>query len=215
MQLDHMESLGIQNAWGCTQLQPPLLLKQFPNDEELKNATTQFMNACAGTFNSVMDRLGVPESERPGGGSQKAGRERRYAAASELQQEGELSREQVLSFCARVQKELMGADALETLASESDTQSAGRRAIQLQRELLEAEGIEQEFGCRSLGSVPVRFIEDPEVMRAFKAFQTACVLALKKSDLMRGERTQQTSVLEQVLPKPEAGAREGEEAPLQ
>ena len=47
--------------------------------------------------------------------------------------------------------------------------------------MLEHLGVEQDFGCRALSNVPRRFEGDAEVQRAFKGFQTGCVVSLKKA----------------------------------
>ena len=47
--------------------------------------------------------------------------------------------------------------------------------------MLEHLGVEQDYGCRALSNVPRRFEADPEVLRAFKGFQTGCVVSLKKA----------------------------------
>ena len=56
--------------------------------------------------------------------------------------------------------------------------------------MLDHLGIEQDFGCRALGTVPQRFSDDAEVLRAFKTFQTACVLSLKLAERERDEKAE-------------------------
>ena len=61
-------------------------------------------------------------------------------------------------------------------------------SVAWQREMLEHLGVEQDFGCHALSRVPQRFgDEDPELMRAFKGFQMACTMSLRKAAAVREE----------------------------
>ena len=60
-------------------------------------------------------------------------------------------------------------------------QEMGSLSVQWQRQLLEQNGIQMDFGCRALGEVPQRFGADKEVMTAFKHFTEACSLSMQKA----------------------------------
>ena len=60
-------------------------------------------------------------------------------------------------------------------------------SVAWQREMLEHLGIEQDYGCHALSRVPQRFGDDQELMRAFKGFQMACMMSLKKAAQVREE----------------------------
>jgi hypothetical protein len=111
----------------------------------------------------------------------------RFAKADKLQADGKMSRAQVLRFSTGIVAELMKEEALQQFAKLPDDK-AGQLSVLWQRQYLQSIGIEQEFGCRQLSLVPMRFKDDQEVQRAFKAFQTACVASIQKAQMLRASQ---------------------------
>ena len=76
---------------------------------------------------------------------------------------------------------LFDDDSMRMLEAASNAQHAGQLSVQWQRQLLEHQGIEMDFGCRALGQTPHRFHSDKEVMKQFMAFQQACMTSMQKA----------------------------------
>mmetsp|Transcript_10035 Transcript_10035/g.25995 ORF Transcript_10035/g.25995 Transcript_10035/m.25995 type:complete len:551 (+) Transcript_10035:56-1708(+) len=111
--------------------------------------------------------------------------------------EGKVPREMLLRFCTEVYKVLISEESISQLAS-TPPEKMGELSIAWQREYLEHVGIEQDHGCRELSDIPRRFQEDREMLKAFQAFQTACMIAMKKAVMVRAERQQAESEAKEV-----------------
>ena len=139
-------------------------------------------------FKDVVDRVHTEATIDANKPSVKPKEERRFAPAEgALQSSGELSKEFVLHFCKETTAMLMGAETIALLVAAEPNKEAPMLSVAWQREMLEHLGIEQDYGCHALSRVPQRFGDDQELMRAFKGFQMACMMSLKKAAQVREE----------------------------
>ena len=115
---------------------------------------------------------------------------RRFTPAATLQSDGDLSRAKTLKFTREAATMLVDETSIAQLAKvardapgpvggPASQQAVGQLSVQWQRQLLEHHGIQMDFGCRALGTTPVRFGSDKEVMTAFQAFTAACMQSMK------------------------------------
>ncbi|KAG8460574.1 hypothetical protein KFE25_011349 [Diacronema lutheri] len=103
-----------------------------------------------------------------------------------LQSSGSLTREQVMRFTTEAARWLLERESIEMLARVDDA-TRGPLSVSWQREYLEHLGVEQDFGCRQLALVPERFKGDEGLLKAFAAFQAACMASMKMSAARRAE----------------------------
>ena len=183
LQREYAEHFGVEQELGMRELGALAAGDAGELDAETRKAFEAMRAARDALKKSVEEAEGEKkESSRP---TVSVPGSLRYEPAAELQSEGELRRELILRFCQDMVRELMSEETIAALA-EVPQEKAGPLSVLWQRQYLESLGVEQEFGCEQLSMTPVRFPDDMEVMRRFKAFQTACAISMQKAMQMRG-----------------------------
>jgi len=179
-----LEANGVQMDFGCR------ALGEVPNkhgqDKEVMTAFADFQKACQQSLQKAMHAEQIERTKPP----EVAASERRFVPAAELQKDGELSRSKILKFTREAAAVLVDEESIALLVaaakaapggpmSQAGQSLMGQVSVQWQRQLLEKNAVQDDFGCRALGEVPQRFGKDAEVMTAFQGFTNACMQSMK------------------------------------
>jgi hypothetical protein len=186
-QREYLESRGLEQDFGMQQVWT--IPARFTDDkDDMRIAHKRLRELCEMLPKEAVVDASKPDVKPPG--------QRRFEAAEgALQTEGELSRDFVLRFCKEAVAMLMAPESIDLLVAAEAQREAPSLSVCWQREMLEHLGVEQDYGCRALSNVPRRFEGDAEVLRAFKGFQTGCVVSLKKA---AGEREAMAAAAEGI-----------------
>lgn len=173
-QLELLESKGIERAFGIWSMSPPIAQRRFPDDEELMQALNLFQARCrqasALAMQQAQQRASPPESGK-----------RIFSPASSLKSDGDMSLAELTEVVQRIDKELTADKSREMLTvAVKAGQDAGNVLIRWERELLEQEGLQQDYGIGQLRAIPSRVNQDrsaagevpEEGLRALEGIQT-------------------------------------------
>jgi hypothetical protein len=149
-QLEYMESMGLDRKFGVALMSPTVISKRFPGDEQLGKILHSFMQHCS---QAAQIALMTANQRAPADASQ-----RKYAPAATLQRDGEISDATlcaVIDRCVAVfSSPTLPTELLEVMRAQN--RSADSILIKWQREFLEGEGLDQDFGVGKLRALPGR-----------------------------------------------------------